>query len=400
MHHQRLPFPPPTLPVYHTPKAIHAFTQPRPLWLPNAITLPRPSQTRLLPLSRTATNDENTAPTKTKRGGQTTAKASQQGAKVKADISRRGGRAPGQRNFTQTETELVLEVVAERLPLGSEAWGKTTDLYNERAAEAGLPSRDVAQIKRRFKKLVSEAEAKKPTGESKKAKNLRRALEIDYDIRAKFGAGVLDDGNRGEAGDLLSDDEGDNSDDIRSLYTDNDDDIEVVKTPASKKTTSTFTVEKRHRVENSLDVKPRARSSAAMNAITNLSAAFNPERLQQRDAAKAEQNALLIQLASEQAEIRRLHGEMDRLRDELAKERAARADDRLKWEQEKFDLKLQAIMQTRHDSRGRSHRRHHHRPRSPSTESRSRTHSSSASPPRKKPRVTQEVTMEAPGNAI
>lgn len=127
--------------------------------------------------------------------------------------------------------------------------------------------------------------------------------------------------------------------------------------PQSQSQASTWYAEKPSRTRSQETEQPgRARNQATLHTLNNISNAFDPAQLRLRDLQRAEQNALLIQLNSSQAEVRRLQADIGMLRNELLDERlrAQRAEDRLEMEKENFKLRLQLV-----EDRYRGHRRHH-----------------------------------------
>ena len=64
------------------------------------------------------------------------------------------------RNWTPMQVERLLNVIAEKLPLGGNLWEAVAEVYN-RSRPKEIPERDVTALKRKFKVLKS---SKKPTG--------------------------------------------------------------------------------------------------------------------------------------------------------------------------------------------------------------------------------------------
>ncbi|KAJ3963819.1 hypothetical protein EV361DRAFT_983653 [Lentinula raphanica] len=259
------------------------------------------------------------------------------------------GRAPGQRNITDGELDILFEVMLTHLPMGATGWASVTADYNARAQAAGYCTRENEQLRRKMRKLIKEAGGKKPTGKSKKAKRLLKAWEVDWAIRGRYGAGVLDDSAAADDSSEDDDENAETENHLVSLHS---------QSSGQPQSQNTWVVEKAYKSSQPIaqESPVRSRNNATLQAISNIASAFDPEQVRVRDEAKAEQRILLLQLANAQQENQRLHTEVDKLRNALsvAELRAQRAEDRLELEKEKFNFELKIL-----EERG-SHRRRHY----------------------------------------
>ncbi|KAJ3822009.1 hypothetical protein F5880DRAFT_1614173 [Lentinula raphanica] len=247
------------------------------------------------------------------------------------------GRVLGQRNISDGELDILFEVMLEHLPMGATGWASVTADYNARAQAAGYGTRENEQLRRKMRKLIKEAGGRKPMGKSKKAKRLLKAWEVDWAIRGRYGAGVLDDS---AAADDSSEDDDDNGDaENHSLRSQS-------QSTGCSQSQGTWVVEKAYKssLPAAQESPIRSRNNATLQAISNIASAFDPDQIRVRDEAKAKQRVLLLQLTNAQQEIQRLHAEVDRLRNALsaAELRAQRAEDRLEMEKDKFSFELKS----------------------------------------------------------
>lgn len=94
---------------------------------------------------------------------------------------RRGGRPAGSRNWSESETDLLLDAVEEVLPTGSKKWDKVALLLYEAKKQGTTKQRDGVACKRRFYAL---ANVEKPTGSSQVPRLVARAKDIKEKIDA------------------------------------------------------------------------------------------------------------------------------------------------------------------------------------------------------------------------
>ena len=102
------------------------------------------------------------------------AKASSTSTAKKPKTTKRG---PG---YSTEEVAYLLECINTHLPIGSEAWNKVLEDYNN---EYGEKNRDTNSIRRKFTKLHS---AKTPTGDPNCPDEVREAKRIQREIEAKM----------------------------------------------------------------------------------------------------------------------------------------------------------------------------------------------------------------------
>ncbi len=89
----------------------------------------------------------------------------------------KGGRKAGARNWTEGETDLLLDIIQVVLPAGSKQWEKVALQLHQQ----GVPNRASLACVRRFNRL---ANVDKPTGSSEIPRLVLRAKEIKMQIDA------------------------------------------------------------------------------------------------------------------------------------------------------------------------------------------------------------------------
>ena len=130
------------------------------------------------------------------------------------------GRRSGSRNWSKTETEILLDIIKEVLPCGSDQWEEVaSQLYN-----AGFESRDANACKLKFDKLHT---TPKPTGTSAIPRFVAMAKDIKEAISAEevIGISVLNDDDKDPTVDAING---------THLF----DEEERMKRPATKRTRS------------------------------------------------------------------------------------------------------------------------------------------------------------------
>jgi hypothetical protein len=66
--------------------------------------------------------------------------------------AKRGGRQPGAGSYTPEDVEAILDLAADRLPVGSDHWKALESAFNEWAVSHNRPTRDWDSIKKKFMK--------------------------------------------------------------------------------------------------------------------------------------------------------------------------------------------------------------------------------------------------------
>lgn len=85
------------------------------------------------------------------------------------------GKTTGSKNYTTTQIDELLDIVARVLPTGASMWETVAESYNRVAIRNGWPERDADSLKKKFKTLSL---MKKPTGAGKCPESVIRAKEV------------------------------------------------------------------------------------------------------------------------------------------------------------------------------------------------------------------------------
>ncbi|KIY42824.1 hypothetical protein FISHEDRAFT_79105 [Fistulina hepatica ATCC 64428] len=243
---------------------------------------------------------------------------------------KKSGRGRKTLNFKLDEIDVLLDVVEELLPGGSQAFDWLGEEFNKRAESLGLHTRDTAALKRKFLRMVNTCMMKKPTGKSKKDRQICRAGEIHRTLLNKFGVSVLDDPNLANLDASDDDAVGDDSEGPQTFEVSDEENTRAKTTVA----------EHRYTREIPLDRPVHGRHPQSAQLFERLAGAFDPEHLARHDQQREESNVLLLQFAAQSEEMNRLRAENSRLRDHIMEleVRAARAEDKLAYERHLSEL--------------------------------------------------------------
>ena len=114
-----------------------------------------------------------------------------------ARIASRGRRVE-QKNYTATEIAMLLDIVEQHEPFGSNMWCAAYEDYRKWAVANEMPTRDQVMMKQKFDRL---AKTNKQTGDPTCPPHVRRAKHIARSILARAQAvtiGAYDDDNENE----------------------------------------------------------------------------------------------------------------------------------------------------------------------------------------------------------
>ncbi|KAL5492549.1 hypothetical protein ACEPAI_3996 [Sanghuangporus weigelae] len=199
----------------------------------------------------------------------------------------KGGRPNGSRNFSEKECERLVDIWHSHLPAGQNEVSDCAEMYNVWAQENGYVMRSAKAIKKKFQDI---ARTTKPTGDPHMPKYVRKAKEVESEIRKRTKTSSVSDSDYVGEETALSNDEDDEDD----------------EKPVPRKVEWTR--------------KPRTRTSQAQGLKDALVESFSPAARAVRDANKVEQQATAALFMSQINDLRQtIHSKDERIR-ELKKE--------------------------------------------------------------------------------
>ncbi|KAJ7195966.1 hypothetical protein GGX14DRAFT_323982, partial [Mycena pura] len=183
------------------------------------------------------------------------------------------GRQPGSSNYSSKDVTALLDLVEEHLPLGGKRWKTIGKEFNKWARSASRPERQEKALENKYKSLLK---TKKPTGDAERPPTVKRALEIENLILERAGARNL------------SDDSEFDEEDFSSSSSSSDEDDDTNKRPKARTAIA--------RRAPSPQLPPRKPRASTTNLMQTIASAFDPNKQQRRDEARAQRNFESTQL--------------------------------------------------------------------------------------------------------
>ncbi|KIK77069.1 hypothetical protein PAXRUDRAFT_167937 [Paxillus rubicundulus Ve08.2h10] len=143
----------------------------------------------------------------TRRGAKP--KSNKSKGKEKENLPRtKQGHPQGANNYSVSNTNMLLNIIKDELPIGQRGWLTVMTKFNKRAIESGRPERKQTSLETKFKQLVKTT---KPTGNGVCPPEIKRAHHIDSLINERAGTHDLgdsdfDDADGGRTGPSSDDD--------------------------------------------------------------------------------------------------------------------------------------------------------------------------------------------------
>ncbi|RXW19011.1 hypothetical protein EST38_g6850 [Candolleomyces aberdarensis] len=107
-----------------------------------------------------------------------------------ADVKKHKGRAPGLPNYSDEDTEALLDILGEYKPISGKGWNEVTADFNAWAVTNNHPEHTTKSLETKYKQLVKQ---KKPTGDAEVPFFVLRAWEIEDAMNKKAETQDLDD---------------------------------------------------------------------------------------------------------------------------------------------------------------------------------------------------------------
>ncbi|KAF8340836.1 hypothetical protein F5887DRAFT_1076965 [Amanita rubescens] len=219
---------------------------------------------------------------KPKKSKQKPTKASGKTRKGDATKAKAGGRPQGSRNFQAPETQMLLRIIEDRVPIGGDSWQVVAAHYNSWARTNEFKERDKKSLKQKFDTLIQTAH-EKPTGTGERDALLTKALELEEAINTRASTVTLGDAELASSGDSGVLNAGDDAVEI----SDSDVDMQVKNTrakargPAGKSApVAKVMTTKNYRVSDPLgpdnSKKPPRGMAIATGALEKITTFFDP----------------------------------------------------------------------------------------------------------------------------
>ncbi|KAF8175938.1 hypothetical protein K438DRAFT_1847299 [Mycena galopus ATCC 62051] len=227
-----------------------------------------------------------------------------------APAPKQRGRPKGSPNFSGSDISRLLDIVSQRLPLGSKGWKEVTKGHNRWAKESDRPVRNAKSLEAKFKQLAG---MKKPTGSGNCPPEVKGAKRIEDAITARAGTRNVND----------SEFDGNSSDNS----------VEILTAVARRAPTPPLRRS-----------SPSHRRNSRLNApelVNTLAKAFDPEAQQSRDDERSQRSFQTTQFFSLSQQLRDAHAATESLRNQLIAMQSRmydveRARDRAEWKLEMY----------------------------------------------------------------
>ncbi|KIK76468.1 hypothetical protein PAXRUDRAFT_18188 [Paxillus rubicundulus Ve08.2h10] len=108
------------------------------------------------------------------------------------------GRPQGANNYSVSDTNVLLNIIEDKLPIGQQGWLAVMTKFNKRTIELGRPERKQTSLETNFKQLVKTT---KPTGNGVCPPEIKCAHHIDSLINERVGTRDLGDSDFNDADD-------------------------------------------------------------------------------------------------------------------------------------------------------------------------------------------------------